>query len=588
MPFASAKSGTWLEDLQHLFHARGVTVLVLAILVGVIAGALVTLMSWAVQMMHQIFFGLGAGARLSALASLPGPASALVPALGGVLIGLSFAYTKWRGFRTPVDPIEANALHGGRMSTTDTVIVATQTVVSSGFGASVGLEAAYTQAGSGCASVIARWLKLKRTDMRLLVGCGAGGAIAAAFGAPLTGAFYGFELIIGIYSMANVAPVMVAAVSASLTANYLGAQQFLVDLGQMPALGAEQYLPYLVLGLIAGVISIVIMRLVTSIQLLFGRLAIAAPLRPAIGGLLVGALALITPHVLSSGHGAIHRELVIDYGLAAVSMLFVLKIAASAISIGSGFRGGLFFASLMLGTLLGKLFAETATLIAPALGVDLMVAAMVGMTSLAVGIVGGPLTMTFLALESTGNLSLTGVVLAAAVVTSVLVRETFGYSFSTWRLHLRGETIRSAYDVEWMRDLTVALMMRADVRKIAAGATVAEFRKLAPIGTMQHMVVVDDDDKYVGMLLVPELHALARTFDTTGVLEFVKHRDIVLVPSMNVQAAAEAFGRSETEELAVVDSFPSRKVIGLLTESHLLRRYAEELEKARRELYGDG
>ena len=114
--------------------------------------------------------------------------------------------------KRPVDPIEANALHGGRMSIRDSLIVALQTIVSNGFGASVGLEAGYTQMVAGIASRLGINFRLRRADLRMLVGCGAAGAIAAAFGAPLTGAFYGFELIIGTYTAATLAPVLTASI----------------------------------------------------------------------------------------------------------------------------------------------------------------------------------------------------------------------------------------------------------------------------------------------------------------------------------------------------------------------------------------
>ena len=133
----------------------------------------------------------------------------LTPCIGGLLFGLVTAYiTRRRG--TEVDPIEANALHGGRMSMRGSLIVAAQTVWSSGIGASVGLEAGYTQLASGIASWLGRAFRLRRSDMRILVGCGAAAAIAGAFGAPLGGAFYGFELIIGSYSTASLAPVGMA------------------------------------------------------------------------------------------------------------------------------------------------------------------------------------------------------------------------------------------------------------------------------------------------------------------------------------------------------------------------------------------
>lgn len=577
---------TAIVELLPFFEARGIVVVALAALAGVITGVLVTAMSWTVGYLHGQLFDLQPDARLSAMFSLASPLQALIPALGGILLGGTIYYLrKWK-YRPPVDPIEANALYGGRTSLTDTVIIAAQTMISSGFGASVGLEAGYTQAGSGLASRLARLCNLRRNDVRILVGCGAAGAIAAAFDAPLTGAFYGFELVIGIYSVANVAPVMAAAISASLTAEAFEGAPFALELSGLPPLTAGQYLPFLLLGLLGGCASIAIMQLVTVTERVFVRFGIDTSLRPFVGGIVVGLLGLMTPQVLSSGHGALHREFAMNYGLAAVTSVFLLKLAASAISLGSGFRGGLFFASLFLGALLGKMFAGIMVYISPATGIDPSVAAVVGMTSLAVGVVGGPLTMTFLALESTRDLTLTGVVLAASIVSAIMVRETFGYSFSTWRFHLRGETIRGAHDVGWIRSLTVGSMMRKDVRKVDVSMTLAAFRKKFPLGSTQRVIAVDRDGRYRGILIVAELYA-DQSDGETPVLALAKFEDTVLVPSMNVQSAAETFQRAGAEELAVVNSFPERMVVGLLTEGYALRRYAEELEKARHDLAGD-
>ncbi|MBZ9988045.1 chloride channel protein [Mesorhizobium sp. BH1-1-5] len=570
-----------------VLEARGIAIVLMAGMVGVIAGALVTGMSALVQGMHWLLFDVQPGGRLSAMFSLADPVQAMFPAIGGLLLGLSVIWLRKRKFRTPVDPIEANALYGGRMSLTDTFIIVAQTMISSGFGASVGLEAGYTQIGSGVASRLARVFRLRRNDVRMLVGCGAAGAIAAAFDAPLTGAFYGFELVIGIYSVGNVAPVMTAAIAASLTAEMFGGVPFPLELSGLPNLTAGEYVPFLLLGLLGGAASIAIMQLVSIVERVFVRLSIDASVRPFIGGIFVGLLGLVTPQVLSSGHGALHREFAMNYALPVVASVFVMKLAASAISLGSGFRGGLFFASLFLGALLGKVFAGVMALTAPAAGIDPAVAAVVGMTSLAVGVVGGPLTMTFLALESTRDLTLTGVVLAASIMSAILVRETFGYSFSTWRFHLRGETIRSAHDVGWMRSLTVGSMMRKDVRTIPASTTLSEFRKEIPLGSGQRVIAVEQADQYVGMLLVPELHSDPSDGDTP-VSALAQFKDAVLVPSMNVQTAAETFQRTGAEELAVVEDFDERIVLGLLTESHLMRRYAEELDKARRDLSGEG
>src|SRR6202040_3411759 len=125
----------------------------------------------------------------------------------GLLLGLAFLWlSRWRPSRE-IDPIEANALHGGRMSFRGSVIVAAQTIWSSGVGASVGLEAGYTQLSSGIASFVGRAFRLRRGDLRGLVGCGAAGGIAGAFAAPLSGAFYAFELVVGSYAVASLGPV---------------------------------------------------------------------------------------------------------------------------------------------------------------------------------------------------------------------------------------------------------------------------------------------------------------------------------------------------------------------------------------------
>ncbi|MBN9071549.1 MAG: chloride channel protein [Rhizobiales bacterium] len=572
----------WLPLIQ----ARGLGIVLLAGIAGVVSGLAVVAVSGIVQRIHLLLFDLQENARLSAMFSLSRPTQALVPCLGGVLLGLSLIALRRLRRRTPIDPIEANALYGGRMSLNDTAVIAAQTMVSSGFGASVGLEAAYTQVGSGLASWLGREFRVRRADLRILVGCGAAGAIAAAFEAPLTGAFYGFELIIGVYSLANVAPVLTAALCAAVTAQLFGDAPFPLELGGLPAITVAQYVPFVGLGLLGGAASIAVMYAVTLVERGFVRLRVDQALRPAIGGALVGALALITPQVLSSGHGALHREFAMNYGLATLATVFALKMLASAVSLGAGFRGGLFFASLFLGALLGKIFAIVLAAVYPSLGMDTGVAAVVGMASLAVGVIGAPLTMSFLALESTGDLTITGVVLCASIGSMLLVRETFGYSFSTWRFHLRGETIRSAHDVGWMRSLTVGSMMRTDVRKIDAATPLAEFRRQVPLGSAQRIVAVDEGDLYAGILIVPDLHT-ATVPDATEVRALARFADTVLVPTMNAQSAAGAFQKAGSEELAVVEGFTDHRVVGLLTEAHLLRRYAEEVDKARRDVAGE-
>jgi chloride channel protein, CIC family len=362
-----------------------------------------------------------------------------------------------------------------------------------------------------------------------------------------------------------------------------------VDLAlQIPSrVDAVDYIPLFALAMICALGAVAIMRAVTLTESLFRRSQVQVWARPAIGGLVVGLLALITPQVLAAGHGALAIGIHAPYSLSHIAMLIVLKALASAISLGSGFRGGLFFASLFLGVLIGKLFAGTMAMISTAHAVPEVVCAMVGMSALAVAIVGGPLTMTFLALEMTGSLPMTAVVLAACVISSLTVRRTFGYSFATWRFHLRGESIRSAVDVGWMRSLIVGRMMRREIRTVRATTPLSSFRRDFPLGSTERLVALDDEDRYAGIVWVSEAHAAALINPTQQVGDVLHHASVVLLPAMTIKDAISLFESSESDALAVVDSEETRHVLGVLTEQYALRRYSDELDRRRRELSGE-
>ncbi len=572
--------------LRNTVRAGESGLIVLAVVIGIIAGLTTTTLSRLAAGLHHLLYGRSA---LSASDHLANTWLALVPACGGLLLGVCSRLLLHRRHR-PVDPIEANALAGGRMSVLDSLIIGAQTLCSNGCGASVGLEAGYTQLGSGLASYLGRFFNLRRADLRMMVGAGAAAAIAAAFGAPLTGAFYGFEIIIGTYTPFGLAPVVAAAISSVLVARSIGmGEAFIGHLASDATLDGRSIALLLLLSLACAGLGIAIMRGVTLTENLFKRSRIPAWLQPAVGGLGLGVMALITPHMLSAGHGALAALLHAPPSVLFVAVTLLLKSCASAISIGSGFRGGLFFASLYLGGLTGTLFHGVAAALAPGVPLDAVTCAVVGMAGLSVTVIGGPLTMSFLALEATGDYALSILILATTTLDSVLVRRLFGYSFATWRLHLRGESIRSAQDVGWIRSLTVGRLMRRDIETTYADATLSSFLESHPLGSDYWIVATDPFGRYAGMVSLNEAHTM--TFDDVRCRQpltaLLRHIDVVLTRDMNIQEAARMFEAIEGEALAVVESATNDSVVGLLSEAHVLRRYTEELDRARRDLSGE-
>jgi CIC family chloride channel protein len=192
--------------------------------------------------------------------------------------------------------------------------------------------------------------------------------------------------------------------------------------------------------------------------------------------------------------------------------------------------------------------------------------------------------MSFLVLEATHDFEITAVVLTAALCSSTLVRERFGYSFSTWRLHLRGEVVRSARDIGWMRTLTARRMMRTAPATASPTTPLKDFREQFPLGSTSRVLLEDAGRHYAG--LVPTAAAFANTGPADKpVADLAILKDVALSPDMSIVAIMELFDASGADDLAVVDA--EGRIIGMLTERYVRKRYADELDRAQRELYGE-
>jgi CIC family chloride channel protein len=571
-----------VASVRRIFRTSESALILLSVAIGVAAGLLTLILSRSAHGLQRLLYGL-TDETLSA-ASVLSPWSLLALPIGGLILGIATRQATKR-WKAPIDVVEANALHGGAIPLRDSLIVCGQTLLSNGAGASVGLEAAYGQAGGGFASIVGQWLRLRRADMRVLVGAGAGAAIGAAFSAPLTGAFYAFEIVIGAYTPSAIAPVAAACLSAALFVRLVGLHAYLIALPGAKAITTVDYMIYTLLGIACAAIAIAIMRGVTWLEVHIRKLPIPDIYRPAIGGLLMIPLALITPQALSAGHGALHIDLGAEVALRFILLVFVVKILASTVSLGFGFRGGLFFASLFIGSLAGQLFAGAAARI-PELAaiIDPSDAALIGMAAMAIAIVGAPMTMSMLVLETTHDFALTSVAITAGLVASTVVRETFGFSFSTWRMHTRGQGIRSARDVGWVRTLTVEQMMQRSVESAPSSMPIADFRKKYPLGSIRRVVLVDANNRYLGLVETAKAcDAKLPASDEIGTLATMV--DVALQPRQDIGTAMTIFDASEADDLAVVDE--SRKVLGTLSERFVHRRYTDEIEKTQRELFGE-
>jgi chloride channel protein, CIC family len=259
------------------------------------------------------------------------------------------------------------------------------------------------------------------------------------------------------------------------------------------------------------------------------------------------------------------------------------------VSIGSGFRGGMFSSALYLGSLFGAAASIIVHRLLPGAAVDESVYILSGMGAVAAGVVGAPVTMILLVLEATSDFSATLGVTVSVVIAALVVRHWFGYSFATWRFHLRGVALHSPHDIGWLNDLRVAKLMREDFATVPPTMPLAELCREFPIGADRRVFVVNESGGYEGYVDFAEAHAavLIDARDRLTAADFARGAEHFLTPGQPVRETLDLFIASAAETLAVVDNPHDRRVRGYLPEAYALRRYYRELEARHREELGD-
>ena len=523
--------------------------ILLCAVMGCLIGLAVDLLREGVAWLHVFDFGIPSDHYLSEGIGISQTRLVFVPFLGGLVLGLVARAMRARRISEIVDPIEANALHGGRMSLRDSLWLTFATVLSNGAGASLGMEAGYSQLGAGLYSWVGRRFRLRRADLRVFVTAGAGAAIAAAFNAPLAGAFYGYELILGAYTTRALAPVIVATVCAALTQRALSHMKDLFNVTGGFTVTPGSYFLFALLGVVAAGVGVLAMQAVTWTERVLRHSRLPDWLRPAAGGAILSAIAWFAPQVLGSGHGAVQFHFDIRWTLGALLVLLALKLVASAVSVGAGFRGGLFSSALFLGALVGAAFGQAAALLAPGLEAEHTVFMLAGMGSVA----------------------------------ATIVRILFGYSFATWRFHLRGLTIRGAHDVGWITEMTVGRLMRADAKCVPENMGLRALRAAYPFGGAKRIFTLDAQGHYAGVIDSDDLHdaQIDDALDGAVAGDLAASPEHFLLPSDNIRTALTRFDTLQMETLPVLASSSERRVIGYVSEGYALKRYTQELERMR-------
>ena len=546
----------------------------LAVVIGALAGYGAIVFRELIGMIQLFAFGSDSDYLLSVSRYLPWWQLLLAPVAGGLLVGL-FVHFVMPGRRNHgvADVIEAGALRAGRMSLGTGIGAALAAATSIGFGASVGREGPVIHLGATIAASIATRLRLNRNAALTLLGCGVASGIAASFNAPIAGVFFALEVVIGHYALAAFAPVVIASVVGTIIAR--------MQFGNFPAFvvpefGIVSFLEFpafALLGLVSAAIAGVFMWSIMFTQDTMARLPIPPWSRPALGGLAVGMIAVFLPQVLGVGYEATDLALQVELSLALLIVLAIAKIAATAISLGSGFAGGVFSPSLFIGAMVGGAFGVIAGTVFPELATSPGAYTIIGMGAVASAVLGAPISTILIVFEITGDYGVTIAVMIASAVAAVVTRRIPGKSYFHWLLARRGVDVARDRATGLLQTMSVREVMNETVRRVPREMKIDEIRELLRLDPHGVFFVVDGEARLCGSLTFDELSEFAFADGADGIVNaehIARQHGAAALADDSLERLLEVMDAEGAEHLPVVDGTATRRVIGVVHRTDVL------------------
>lgn len=453
-----------------------------------------------------------------------------------------------------------------------------------GGGASVGREGPIIQIGASIGSSLAQVFRLDPPLRRACLASGVAAGIAATFNAPITGTLFAVEIILLDLELSHISNIVIAAVIGSVVSR--------IFLGEFPAFVSIVFSlrhygelgVYLLLGLAGGLIAILFIRAISLTEDLFLRIRVPEWLKPAIGGLLLGGIALAFPRVLGVGYDTVNAALTGSLGLGAAAVILAAKMTATALCVGSGMSGGIFAPSLVLGAMLGTAVGLAANLLLPGLDLDPASYALVGMGTMVAGTTLAPITAIMTIFELTNNEAVILPLMVACMGSVIIVRLLFGYSVYEMKLLKRGVSIVRGHDVGVLRHLIVKDFMDKDFEALPENAPLARIVERVCESSYPHFVVLRGD-RLAGFLSLRDIRGILN--DYGNLRDIVVAADIMRRPVVTVSAGDNletAFYRFETHHvscLPVVTEADPGRVLGVLRKDVLLTAYRERVLKDR-------
>ena len=573
------KIKVWLVDRFRLSE-RQIT-LIWAAFVGVLGACASESFREASSLLHYAATGSDSGI-ITSFEHLPWWQRLAVPAIGGLLAGL----TLWLGNRlfssvrqkTTTDYMEAIVVGSGNISVRASIVKSLSALFSISTGTSIGREGPLVQLSSLVASLVARMRNFPIPQRRHLVACGAAAGIASAYNAPIAASFFVAEIILGTVVVESLGPIILASVVAAFTSQFLHGAEPLYKSPGFNLHTQWEMIPLSCVGIVLGFVAPAYLRLLRLAERLFSKIEIPVPLKLALGGAIVGLLAIYNPAVCGNGQGLLRSLFHQGWFWDEILAILLLKLIATATAFGSGVVGGVFTPTLFTGAAIGMLYGQAVLYSAPWLRSDPAMYGLVGMGAFIAATTGAPLMGILMAFELTLDYALAPFLMVNCVVAyycSSIFERRFMYGES---LERKG----AAFFNQQLAEMNIRDLVRINPITLPKNATFAQIAETFVQHRFQHIYITDKESRLLGAV---SLHDVKTFLDRPELETVVIAADIMnedfprVSPRLGMSKALHKFSEANSERLPVVDDLSSQRLIGSISKTDIILHLAGDQKR---------
>ncbi len=556
---------------------ENISLILIASLIGVLAGFGAFILKKAIEFVHNLLWNGKPFLAINSYFSFW--TIVLIPAAGFLFTVLISRYIFSEEESHGISHIiESIFFRNGKISAKIFFSKLTTSAITIGSGGSVGKEDPVIQMGSSIGSVIGQIFKAGEGKLRTLVACGASGGLAAAFNAPMAGAMFAVEIILGDFGIKGFMPIIVSSVMGVFTSHYLEGDFASFKLPSYEIKSPVEFFYYFLLGTLTAVVSIIFIHTLYFMRDRFGENRIPFLLKALMGGATVGIIGYFMPYVFGMGFFSIQLALENKLEITILLILIFAKIISTSITLSSGGSGGVFVPSLFLGAMsglfLGKIIAFFDTSINPS------AYSIVGMAGGIAGATHAPITAILLVFELTKDYRIILPLMFTAVVSSTISSSIFEYSIYTLDLKLKDIILRQGHEVNILQSIKVKELLSKNCITLPPDKKFPEILKMVLKGGAYYFHVVDEKSNYIGTFTLKEMKEPLMQRDLFMdliVAEDISNPFTTLSPESSLEEAMQIFSEIDDDELPVVNE--DGKFLGVISRKDVIKVYNNELRK---------